>query len=200
MSISNSIKGRKWLYWWFLVLDFSIEWIKYKFGVFDEFGNAAWKLYPKFYKRQNEILVSGCANEKIKLNSTNDEDCFQMQNCEVDNGQEMISSSLLYSRDKVHFPKVIIMKFFSTMRLDVHSGWKFTQNGRIFIFFSRKKSSKKSYYSVARKLKWCENETILRGFFNTVMSFLCHCMRSMPRFSYSNCFEIRWNLELFKKA
>ena len=117
MSISNSIKGRKWLYWWFLVLDFSIEWIKYKFGVFDEFGNAAWKLYPKFYKRQNEILVSGCANEKIKLNST-DEDCFQMQNCEVDNGQEMISSSLLYSRDKVHFPKVIYNEVFFN-----HESW-----------------------------------------------------------------------------
>ena len=42
-----------------------------------------------------------------------------MQNCLVDNGQEMISSSLLYSRDKVHFPKVIIIKYFSTMRHDV---------------------------------------------------------------------------------
>ena len=168
MSISNSIKGRKWLYWWFLVLDFSIEWIKYKFGVFDEFGNAAWKLYPKFYKRQNEILVSGCANEKIKLNST-DEDCFQMQNCEVDNGQEMISSSLLYSRDKVHFPKVIIMKFFSTMRLDVHSGWKCSKNGRIFIFF-RAINYFKNWVSFWRE-NW--NDVKMRQFWEDFSTLWC---------------------------
>ena len=66
--------------------------------------------------------MNGCANEKITLNFTTGseaEECFQMQNCLVDNGQEMISSSLLYSRDKVHFPKVIIIKYFSTMRHDV---------------------------------------------------------------------------------
>ena len=122
---SNSIKGRKWLYWWFLVLDFSIEWIKYKFGIFDEFGvdGGNSKLYPKFYQksRSGEIVMNSCANEKI----TGDfgPECLAAQNCSVDNGQEIISSSLLFSRDKVHFPKVIIWTFFHS-DISIHRGSK----------------------------------------------------------------------------
>ena len=130
-----------------------------------------------------------------------------MQNCLVDNGQEMISSSLLYSRDKVHFPKVIIIKYFSTMRHDVTQWLKIMVKSHIikkfefsvlnsnFWFYSPLYSNKGEFLQfLGVKIQ----ERHFLGIFKLDVASLSLHAR-MPRFSYSNCFEIRWNLELFKK-
>ena len=102
-----------------LVLDFSIAWIKYKFGIFDEHGlqEENEEMYPKFYRRRNnttatsasmEIWPNSCANAKIRGNFT--EACLQLRNqhyCSFERDQEQIVSSILFSKDKYRFPKVL---------------------------------------------------------------------------------------------
>ena len=57
----------QWFWFSRTVLDFSIEWIKYKFGIFDEHGLASenQKMYPDFYRRgATEIRPNSCANAR----------------------------------------------------------------------------------------------------------------------------------------
>ena len=42
------------------------EWSKYRYGVFDEYGYPGDKLYPHYYKVQNEIVPTGSTDVKIQ--------------------------------------------------------------------------------------------------------------------------------------
>jgi len=86
-------------------LEFSVEWIKYKFGLFDEFGTQGDTMHPLFYKEASTVVPNACTNHPIRGNFS--QICMDMGNCPAfDLEQTQIESSLLFSKANAFFPKV----------------------------------------------------------------------------------------------
>ncbi|XP_059078811.1 calcium-activated chloride channel regulator 1-like [Tigriopus californicus] len=85
------------------VRQFVTEWIKYRFGVFDEHGYDQDPTFPNFYRKASQIYPNSCTNRPIKGNFT--EDCLENP-CSIEPGQAGIETSLLFSINAITFPQM----------------------------------------------------------------------------------------------
>ena len=86
------------------VKDFTSEWIKYRFGAFDEHGYTDDPVNPLFFKNAGDVYPTSCTNEPIRGNFT--AECLtQPASCPFEEGQSGITSSLLYDTDTNVFPE-----------------------------------------------------------------------------------------------
>ena len=88
----------------FSVLDFAAQWIKYKYGVFDEFGTQDDARFPKYYSKGDAYYLNSCSDAPV-IGDFN-ESCAKSANCPVNVGQDQVLSSILFSRDRSLFPRV----------------------------------------------------------------------------------------------
>ena len=75
------------------------------FGVFDEFGTYGNSRFPAFYRDGADLVPTSCTNGPVAGNFSRcdiDKDCLD----EIEEGQEDIVSSLLYSTNRTSFPQV----------------------------------------------------------------------------------------------
>jgi hypothetical protein len=86
------------------LLGFIVEWVKYKYGVFDEFGSHNDPMYPKFYRQGLIAVPTSCAN--IALAGNFSQDCMESGDCPFQDGQVAVTSSFLYSQNQTLFPNV----------------------------------------------------------------------------------------------
>lgn len=85
-------------------LAFAAEWLKLRYGVFDEHGYDGSATFPLFYSSLGTVLPTGCTNTPVK-GPFGDECLTSPGSCALPPGQPVnLTSSLLYEPDLSVFP------------------------------------------------------------------------------------------------